>query len=202
MLAAKQNPFEQVNALLDLEAVTIGDSNKRIVANFILPILSRPEYETVFMGLDQNPMRRMSDLVLLQKRVLTADLSEMYKRKISAQLDQFCQIILDNTQVLKKIHQLSISLQDKSRKILKMLSENYFTDGSCRTAAEHQVRIYMRQPGFTEGLISGLKRESAEVELLSFKTLLEQAGIKEQADQPAVDQVTEGSDNDPLLSTT
>ena len=183
MLAEKQNPIEQVNALLDLEAVTVGDSNKRIVANFILPILSRPEYETVFMGLDQNPMRRMSDLVLLQKRVLIADLSEMYKRKISSQLDQFCQIILDNTQVLKKIHQLDISLQDKSRKILKMLSENYFTDGSCRSAAEHQVRIYMRQPGFTKGLINHLSRKKAEVELLAFKTLLEQAGIKEQTEE-------------------
>lgn len=188
MLAEKQNPIEQVNALLDLEAVTVGDSNKRIVANFILPILSRPEYETVFMGLDQNPMRRMSDLVLLQKRVLIADLSEMYKRKISSQLDQFCQIILDNTQVLKKIHQLDISLQDKSRKILKMLSENYFTDGSCRTAAEHQVRIYMRQPGFTKGLINHLDRKKAEVELLAFKTLLEQAGIKEQADDPMTEE--------------
>lgn len=192
MLAQEHNPFNQVNALLDLEAVTIGDSNKRIVANFILPILSRPEYETVFMGLDQNPMRRMSDLVLLQKRVLTAELSEMYKRKISSQLDHFCQIILDNTQVLKKIHQLEVSLQDKSRKILKMLSENYFTDGSCRTAAEHQVRIYMRRPGFTEGLIEGLKREKAEVELVAFKTLLEQAGIKEHAGDPLSDHTLGG----------
>lgn len=190
MLASRQNPIDQVNALLDLEAVTVGDGSKRIVANFILPILSRPEYETVFMGLDQNPMRRMSDLVHLQQRVLTADLSEMYKRKISAQLDRFCQIILDNTQVLKKIHQLDISLQDKSRKILKMLSENYFTDGSCRTSAEHQVRIYMRQPGFADGLINGLKRKSAEVELLAFKTLLEQAGIKEHTDEPADNPVT------------
>ncbi len=200
MLESLQNPIDQVNCLLDLEAVTVGDSNKRVVANFILPILSRPEYETVFMGLDQNPMRRMADLVSLQKRVLSAGLSEMYKRKIAAQLDQFCQIILDNTQVLKKIHQLNIGLQDKSRKILKMLSEDYFTDGSCRTAAEHQVRVYMRQPGFTEGLISGMKRKDAEAELLAFKILLEYAGIKEQADEPApteaVDEQAELDDGD------
>ena len=191
MLAKEQNPFDQVNRLLDLEAVTVGDSNKRVIANFILPILSRPEYETIFMGLDQNPMRRMGDLVSLQKRILGADLSEMYKRKIASQLDQFCQTILNNTQVLKKIHQLNISLQGKSRKILKMLSENYFTDGSCRVSAENQVRIYMRQPGFTDGLITGMKRKNAEAELLAFKTLLEQANIGPQIDQEPMDE-TEG----------
>ena len=180
LLADEQNPIDQINRLLDLEAVTVGDCNKRVIANFILPILSRPEYESIFMGLDQNPMRRMSDLVLLQKRILSADLSEMYKRKIAAQLDQFCQVIMDNTQVLKKIHQLGISLQAKSRKILEMLADNYFTDGSCRVSAEHQVRIYMRQPGFTEGLIKGMKRKEAEAELLTFKQLLDQANISQQ----------------------
>lgn len=177
MLAEHQNPIDQVNSLLDLETVTVGDSNKRVVANFILPILSRPEYESIFMGLDSNPTQRMTDLVHLQKRVLSADLSEMYKRKIASKLDQFCQTILDNTQILKKIHQLDIGLQEKSRKILQMLAEDYFTAGSCREAAEHHVRIYMRQPGFTEGLIKGMSRKQAEAELLSFRDLLENAGI-------------------------
>lgn len=182
MLAEKQKPVDQVNALLDLEAVTVGDANKRVVANFILPILSRPEYESIFMGLDSNPTQRMTDLVHLQKRVLSADLSEMYKRKIASKLDQFCQTILDNTQILKKIHKLDISLQEKSRKILQMLGENYFTDGTCRDSAEQHVRIYMRQPGFTEGLIMGLERRQAEAELIAFRDLLERAGIKPQAE--------------------
>lgn len=177
MLATHQNPLDQVNALLDLEAVTAGDSNKRVVANFILPILSRPEYESIFMGLDSNPTKRMTDLVQLQARVLSADLSEMYKRKIASKLDQFCQTILDNTQILKKIHQLEISLQEKSRKILMMLADGYFTSGSCRDAAEQQVRLYMRQPGFTEGLISGMARKKAETELIDFRALLERAEI-------------------------
>lgn len=197
MLSSEQNPIDQINRLLDLEAVTIGDSNKRVIANFILPILSRPEYESVFMGLDQNPMHRMSDLVLLQKRILDASLSEMYKRKIASQLDQFCQIIMDNTQVLKRIHQLDITLQAKSQKILKMLSENYFTDGSCRVSAEHQVRVYMRQPGFTEGLIKGLKRKDAEAELLAFKQLLERANLNQPGEQEHSDEDAHDPDGDP-----
>lgn len=197
MLTAHQNPIDQVNSLLDLEKVTVGDTNKRVVANFILPILSRPEYEAIFMGLDGNPSGRMVDLVHLQKRVLQTDLSEMYKRKIASQLDQFCQTILDNTQILKRIHQLDISLQEKSNKILKMLADGYFTDGSCREAAEQHVRIYMRQPGFTEGLIEGLSRKEAEQALLSFRELLEKAGIRALEDENNEPEDTEEADEEP-----
>lgn len=178
------NPIGKLNALLDLEAVTIGMSNKRTVANFILPILSRPEYESVLMGLDQQPIQRMNELVALQKKVMTADLTEMHRRKIGEKLDEFCRVILDNTQLLKKIHQLDISLQEKSEKILNMMAEGYFTDGDCHSRAEQQVRIYMKQKGFTSGLIEGLSRKEAEERLMSFKELLSEAGIaKPETDQ-------------------
>jgi len=173
-----KNPIKKVNALLDLEAVTVGGINKRTVANFILPILSRPEYETVFMGLDSQPVQRMNDLVALQKKVKVTDLTEMHKRKIAEKLDEFCRTILDNTQILKKIHQLNISLQEKSEKILIMMADDFFTDGDCRNRAEQQVRLYMKQEGFTSGLIEGLARQAAEEKLIEFKTLLSQAGLK------------------------
>ncbi|MCJ9429783.1 hypothetical protein [Kordiimonas marina] len=177
MLYELKNPVDQVNALLDLEQVTIGMANKRMVANFILPILSRPEYESVFMGLDSHPIKRMNDLVKLQARVYEADLTEMHKRKIAERLDLFCRTILDNTQVLKKIHAMNISLQDKAKKILSMMADGYFTEGDCLNRAEHQVRVYMKQPGFTSGLIAGADRGQAEKILLDFKQLLERSGF-------------------------
>ena len=85
---------------------------------------------------------------------------------------------MDNTQVLKKLHQLDISLQEKATKILSMIADNYFTDGNCREQAEQQVRIYMKQQDFTEGLIAGLEREAAEQTLMNFRELLVRAGIK------------------------
>ncbi|MFC3052027.1 hypothetical protein [Kordiimonas pumila] len=177
LLDIHPSPVSKVGALLDLEAAVIGMPNKRLVANFILPILSRPDNEAIFMGLDNQPIQRMNELVHLQKKVMLADLTEMHKRKIAEKLDEFCRIILDNTQVLKKLHQLDISLQEKAQKILSMMAEGYFTDGDCKMRAEHQVRIYMKQKGFTEGLIKGLGREEAEQVLLDFRKLLEQAGI-------------------------
>ena len=173
-----ESPIEQIHALLDLEAVTIGMSNKRVVANFILPILSRPEYETIYMGLDNQPVVRMNELVMLQQKVAVADLTEMHRRQIAEKLDSFCRTIMDNTQILKKLHKLDISLQEKASKILMMIADNYFTDGACREQAEQQVRLYMKQDGFTDGLIAGLEREAAEQALLEFRELLVRARIK------------------------
>ena len=178
LIGEHENPIDKVRALLDLEAATIGTSNKRTVANYILPILSRPEHETVFMGLDNNPIQRMNELVGLQKKVGEADMPEMHRRQISEKLDEFCRNILDNTQILKKIHKLDISLQDKADKILGMMAEGYFTDGDCHNRAEQQVRIYMKQEGFTLGLIDGMDRTAAGERLIEFKTLLLKAGIQ------------------------
>jgi len=177
LIESISNPIEQITALLDLEAVTIGMANKRTVANFILPILWRPDHEPIFMGLDNQPMARMQELVALQEKVMRADLTEMHRRKIAEKLDSFCRTILDNTQILKKLHQLEIPLQDKAKKILGMMADNFFTSGECRERAEHQVRLYMKQDGFTGGLIAGLQRNDAEKALLDFKDLLKRAGI-------------------------
>lgn len=68
-----------------------------------------------------------------------------------------------------------------------MLAAGYFTTGECRKAAEHQVRIYMRQPGFTEGLIKGLARDKAELALLEFRDLLTSADITSQTENDAKD---------------
>ncbi len=177
LLAEHTGPIEQLNAVLDVEAAAIGRSNKLTIANYIMPILTRPEYESIFMGLDGMPLKRMESLVHLQKKVLKAELTEMHRRQIAETLDDFCKVIMDNTQLLKKLHGLNISLQDKSEKILNMMVEGYFTDGDCFNRAEHQVRTYMKQDGFTSGLIQGLSREQAEQKLISFKQLLIQAGI-------------------------
>lgn len=176
-------PFEQIHMLLKLEEHSLGASNKRTIANFIFPILSRPDYEAIFMGLNENPLLCMPKLTRLQTQVLKTDFSEMHRRKISEKLDIFCQTIMDNTQILKKVHQLNIKIQDKAIKLLNMLADNYFTDGDCRDQAEKQVRLYMKQPNFTEGLIIDLPAPERPIALLDFRALLEQAGINKSDDE-------------------
>jgi len=198
LIESISNPIEQIHALLDLEAVTIGMSNKRTVANFILPILWRPDHEPIFIGLDNQPLARMNELVALQEKVMVADLTEMHRRKIAEKLDGFCKTIMDNTQILKKLHRLDIPLQDKAIKILGMMADNYFTAGDCRERAEHQVRLYMKQDSFTAGLIEGLKRAEAEQALLDFKDLLKRANITRLEQGNPVEQDIENADGEEI----
>ncbi|PCI64351.1 MAG: hypothetical protein COB37_01885 [Kordiimonadales bacterium] len=178
-----KQPIAQIHALLDLETVTIGNSNKRTVANFILPILANPMHEGTFMGLGQQPLARMNELVGLQKKVMAASFSEMHRRQIAEKLDTFCRTILNNTQILKKLHQRDVSLQKKTEQLLSMMADGYFTAGDCFDRAELQARAYMKQPGFTEGLIAGMGRAAAEQALLEFKTLLDDSGFSAQDEQ-------------------
>ncbi|MBL4789352.1 MAG: hypothetical protein JKY60_09990 [Kordiimonadaceae bacterium] len=178
MIQAVPIPTDKVDTLLDLEAVTIGVHNKRTVCNFIMPILSRPDYEAIFKGLDGRPMLRMNEVAMLQAKVFKATIPELQRRKISETLDSFCRTILDNTQLLKKLHVMDISMQAKAKKLLGMLADTYFTEGECRTRAELQVRTYMKQPGFTRGLVAELARGEIEKGLLDFQSLLARAHIK------------------------
>ncbi|GHF15980.1 hypothetical protein GCM10017044_07800 [Kordiimonas sediminis] len=177
LLYDTKNPFAQMNLLLDLEQLARGNSNKRTVANFILPILTRSNYEGIFIGMDGHPLECMKKLVSLQHRVIDSGLTEMHKRQIAEKLDSFAKTIMKNTQILKKIHQMDSSIQDKAIRILHMITDGYFTDGASKTQAEAQVKLYMKQDGFTEGLITGLDRKQQETALIDFRELLLRANL-------------------------
>jgi hypothetical protein len=171
------DPFSQMDFLLDLEHLAMGNSNKRTIANFMLPIMSRPDYEAIFLGMDANPLDCMRKLVTLQERVLNTGMTEMHKRKVAERLDSFSKIIMNNTQILKKVHELKMPLHEKTLKLLNMIADGYFTDGESRGKAESQVRLYMKQPSFTEDLIKGQSRKDQENTLITFGKLLLRAKI-------------------------
>lgn len=176
-LSTLTDPFDQVSFLLDLCGIVIGEANKRTVGNYILPALSSPHAESIFMGLNGKPMARMPELVALQKRVLESALSEMHRRKIAEKLDGFCRTVIDSTNLLQKIHAADQSVQEKAMRLLQMLTDGYFTDGDARNRAESQALIYMRSHDFTDGLIGLNPDETAEGTLLEFRKLLQASGL-------------------------
>ena len=104
-------------------------------------------------------------------------MTEMHKRKVAERLDSFSKVIMNNSQILKKVHELKIPLQEKTLKLLKMIADGYFTDGESRKQAEAQVRLYMKQPSFTEDMIKGQSRKDQENTLITFRKLLLRAKI-------------------------
>ena len=170
-------PYDKLYALLDLEEFAIGEGAKRVIANFIFPILTQHDYEATFIGLGENPMPAMTALRQLQTRIDASGFSIMHKRKVSEKLDDFCRMILENSQILKKIHTMDVPVQEKVKKLLTLLADGYFTDGTCRQLAEQQTRTYMKQDGFTEGLIQNAPQGKQEEALLTFRELLARAKI-------------------------
>ncbi len=172
-----KEPCKQIKELLELEKYTTGAANKRTIANCIMPILTRPDYEAYFAGLDGNPLQRMPILAELQKGIMESEFSEMHKRQAADKLDSFCKLIMSTTQVLKKLHGLNIRAQEKTTRLLSMIADGFFTDGECKEKAEEMAREYLKQPGFTEGLITGLPASAQAGKLMEFKELLERAQI-------------------------
>ena len=192
------DPLDQVQYLIDLINACTGETNKRTAANCILPVMSNPRAEAVFMGLSGKPLARMPEIVELQRQVLTSDMTEMFKRKISEKLDMFCRAVLDSTDLMRKIHHMNISSQEKAMKLLHMLADDYFTDGDARSRVEAQALIYMRQTDFTDQLLAAQPDDKPEQVLLEFRDLLESAGLSKrhenQQKELAVEEELEGSE--------
>ena len=176
-LSAVSDAFDKINFLLDMCDVAVGDTAKRAIAGYILPTMSRPQIEAAFLGLNGNPMARMPEVVDLQKKVLLSELSEMYRSKISEKLDSYCRAALDNSNLLRKIDGLDVSVQEKALKLLDLLSKNYFTDGNARIKAENQALLYMRESDFTRGLNREAGNKKSVVTLSQFRKLLVNSGL-------------------------
>ena len=188
------DPFDKLFFLLKLEAVTPGLSNKRMVANSILPILTRPDYESALLGLNTSPVKAMPRLAQLQKAVLQSGLTEMHQRQISEKLDSLCRAILENTRILERIHQAAIGPVDKVLRLLQLMADEYFTQGT-RERAEHLVLMYMRQETFAKDLSRPQNgRPPAEIQTMLWQ-LLETAGLKSSAKR------ADKADRDPLENT-
>lgn len=181
-----KDPFDKVGFLLDMEVVCHGVSAKREIANLLMPIFQKPQYEAHFLGLDGSPFECLQMIVELQSRVIQSNFSEMHQRKISEQLDTYAATILDNTDLLKKLDQLGISVQDKANKILTMLADGYFTEGVSRTRAEDYVRRYMRLPHFVEDMLKTAKTaDESRQRLVLFRDKLREAGLMREAEMSA-----------------
>jgi len=195
-----EDPFDKVQALLDLIHVTMGDANRRTIANFIMPILSRPDHEARLLGIKGQPVMTMKALTRLQTLVLTAPMSQNQKAKVAEKLDQLCRSILETTQILEKVAGQQRSEVQKATQILQMLVEQTFTHGDCRSRAEDSVRVMMRQPHFTRDLIESSSKQDSAQALLHFKDLIDQAGLGQKGKTDTADSETSEADEDSPVS--
>ena len=158
-LALSSGPFKKIHALIHLGNVTTGRTVRRNIANYIFPILSKPENESHMLGLNNSPIGRMADLAYLQKQIYKSSFDSMHKQQIAKILDGHCNTIVTNTAILSKVDAKNISISEKAIKILDMLNTPYFTYGKARDHAEQMAKKYLSDPKFAPSLLKDAPKE-------------------------------------------
>ena len=176
-LALSSGPFKKIQALIHLGNVTTGRTVRRNLANYIFPILSKPENESHMLGLNNSPIGRMADLAHLQKQIYKSSFDIMHKRQIAEILDGYCSTIVTNTAILNKIDAKNISIAEKAIKVLDMLNTPYFTYGKARDHAEQMAKAYLNDPEFAPSLLKDMPKEQHNVLLSDVQKRMQKAFV-------------------------
>lgn len=177
-LAAGRNPAEKVQKLIDLERFVVGPSNRRLLANYIVPLLSDPVNEAFWLEpMGAGHAARMKLVTRLQKRVHVSGFQSLHKSRIAGQLDRLGAQLLVRSKILQRLKKSDASAAHKGQKLLIMLAEGYFTDGEARDAAEADMRQYMNEPAFLAPVVEAKSRTEREKAVIRLKKLLADAGI-------------------------
>lgn len=81
-------PDARIEILLDLEDNIIGDANKARLVHYIIPILTGPKMERMFLDGDEPLLRRLGRLAALQSRVVVSGFPDAEKKKIIEDFDK------------------------------------------------------------------------------------------------------------------
>lgn len=177
-LAQGRNPAEKVQRLLDLERQVIGAANRRVLANYMLPLLIDPSHESFwFEAASSGHVGRLKLVHRLQKQVLSSGFQTLHKTRLAGQFDRLAMRLLSDSRLLMKLERAPGTAAEKGRKLLQMFADGLFTEGEAREAAEVEIRRYMSDPAFLAPITDAKTREERDAAIERLKTLLLGAGI-------------------------
>lgn len=177
-LAEAETPADQVTRLLEIETHILGASNRRKLANYILPTLISADCETFLVEKNGNVMQRMRHITTMQRQVLESNLHDMHKRKLAEKLDDYCVGVIRKNNVLDRLEQSSGSPAEVVENLLKMCAGGCFTDGRAISAARLQAKKHLSKNGFLDSYLASASDAAAKGRMLqNFQQLLVAAGM-------------------------
>ncbi|WP_281302160.1 MULTISPECIES: hypothetical protein [unclassified Iodidimonas] len=177
-IATGHNPADKLQKLIDLERFCIGSSNKRMIANYMMPLLSdAPNEEFWLTPLGTGYAGRMRLLTRLQKRLIVSHLQDLPKNKLTERLDVYCLKLLENSKIFDRLAKSEGPSFDKAQRILRMLADGYFTHGEARALAEAEARRYMAEKDFLLPLTKIPKGSERLEAVQRLKKLMASAGL-------------------------
>lgn len=179
-------PILKAEALLDLERVTVSNQVVRLIANFMLPMLSTPENEARLMSGQKNVTGAMQDIAKIQRRVLRSKFNEMHKRKISEKLDDFCKTIMRKSDMLGKLDRLDETLYVKMNRLLDLLCSDTFTEGVARMSVSQRVQQYLQKDDFQDLYLADVNEDQRDQELARLRLKINDADLSNMSTLPSL----------------
>lgn len=189
-MAAASTPDARIELLLDLEDNIIGSASKARLVNYILPILTGPKMERLFLDTDEPLLRRLGCLAALQGRVLASGFPETEKGQVVEAFDVLSSRVEEEGQLFQSISRRAVSGAEKALTMLRLLDAKVLTEGTCATRASRHILQWMRDPEFVSEL--GEVKFSpgpgaSENPLIWFRDLVAKTGVQERVQAAKVD---------------
>lgn len=189
-MAGALTPDARIEALLDLEDNIIGGASKARLVNYILPILTGPKMERMFLDADEPLLRRLGCLAALQGRVLASGFPETEKRQVVEAFDALSSRVEEEGQLFQSISRRAVSGAEKALTMLRLLDAKVLTEGTCATRASRHILRLMRDPEFVSQLAEvkfSPGPGASENPVIWFRDLVAKTGVQERVQAAKAD---------------
>jgi len=179
LLSGAKDPEEKFDRLVALAPNVFGNTNKRKLGEFLMPIISSPQGE-VFLTLEGGSVTaKLKRLRYMQDQVLRCGLQDMHTKKLAEKLDELSSRIVRSAQLIERMTRGKDSVVENCFNLLRMTVEGYFTRGKTEMMARDAIKRCLSQPGFVEGFLETANSREAKLQKLdALSKLLRQAGIE------------------------
>ena len=153
-MATAATPDEKLERLLFVEENIIGAENKRLLATFVMPVLTAASFEGHFLNAKTPVLARLQRLAQLQARVRRSGFQENQRAELADLLDKLASDLEARAKLFEAIDAKSGSHVDKATTILRLCTGGVLTEGRLSTRARDLVVGYLSRPGFLTGYIA------------------------------------------------
>jgi len=180
-MADAKTPDAKMERLLSVEENIIGAENKRVLATFIMPILSANNFADHLLPSAPTP-QRLKRLADLQTRAMRCGFQDIQKKQIAAALDAHACHLESRAQFLTMLENRVTHPVERAQALLKMFVSGIFTDGELSNKAKRLLLQALAKPGFLASYLAGVAQEKnaaidQEEALSELMSKLEQIGI-------------------------
>ncbi|HYM18589.1 MAG TPA: hypothetical protein VEU06_08505 [Micropepsaceae bacterium] len=154
---------EKLERLLVVEENIIGAENKRILASFVVPVITSTNFEAELCASAAVPqrLRRLSEL---QERVLRSGFQDIQKNQIAMALDAVALRIEERAKFLASLESRVANSVERVQMLLKLCTAGVFTQGDLMMKARRLLLSTLTRPGFLVSYIGQLEREKKAVD--------------------------------------